>query len=103
MKEMRGLLVVLALLLALFGALSDHFLTRVTLVTLANQIPALAVIAIGMTFVLVIGGIDLSVGSVLALSSALLGSALTTWGWPLLAAVPVALASACSRGPPTGS
>jgi ribose transport system permease protein len=86
-----GLLAVLTLLLALFGALSDHFLTRVTLVTLANQIPALAVIAIGMTFVLVVGGIDLSVGSVLALSSALLGSALTTWGWPLLAAVPLAL------------
>jgi ribose transport system permease protein len=86
-----GLLVVLVLLLALFGALSDHFLTRVTLVTLANQVPALAVIAIGMTFVLVVGGIDLSVGSVLALSSALLGKALTAWGWPLLAAVPLAL------------
>ena len=86
-----GLLVVLALLLALFGSLSEHFLTRVTLATLANQSPALAVIAIGMTFVLVSGGIDLSVGSVLALSGALLGSALTAWGWPLVAAVPLAL------------
>jgi ribose transport system permease protein len=86
-----GLLVVLAVLLALFGALSEHFLTRLTLVTLANQIPALAVIAIGTTFVLVVGGIDLSVGSVLALSSALLGIALTAWGWPLIAAVPLAL------------
>ena len=90
-RDYVGLLGVLALLLVLFGALSDHFLTRVTLVTLANQVPALAVIAIGMTFVLVVGGIDLSVGSVLALSSALLGSALTSWGWPLVAAVPLAL------------
>ena len=97
-----GLLVVLALLLALFGALSEHFLTRVTLVTLANQIPALAVIAIGMTFVLVIGGIDLSVGSVLALSSALLGSALTAWGWPLIAAVPLALGVGLVAGTANG-
>ena len=102
MKEQRGLLVVLALLLALFGALSEHFLTRITLVTLANQIPALAVIAIGMTFVLVIGGIDLSVGSVLALGSALLGSALTTWGWPLVAAVPLALGVGLVAGAANG-
>ena len=80
MSERRGLLAVLAVLLALFGALSDHFLTRITFVTLANQMPALVVIATGMTFVLVVGGIDLSVGSVLALGSALLGSALTAVG-----------------------
>ena len=100
--DYAGLLVVLALLLALFGALSDHFLTRVTLVTLANQIPALAVIAIGMTFVLVIGGIDLSVGSVLALTGALLGSALTAWGWPLIAAVPLALGVGLVAGAANG-
>ena len=70
MSERRGLLAVLVVLLVLFGVLGDHFLTRVTLVTLANQIPALVVVATGMTFVLVVGGIDLSVGSVLALSSA---------------------------------
>jgi len=102
MADYVGLLVVLALLLALFGAFSEHFLTHVTLVTLANQIPALAVIAIGMTFVLVIGGIDLSVGSVLALGSALLGSALTAWGWPLIAAVPLALGVGLLAGAANG-
>lgn len=102
MADYVGLLVVLALLLALFGALSDHFLTRVTLLTIANQIPALAVIAIGMTFVLVIGGIDLSVGSVLALTGALLGSALTAWGWPLIAAVPLALGVGLVAGAANG-
>ena len=102
MSERRGLLAVLVLLLLLFGALSDHFLTRLTLVTLANQIPALVVIATGMTFVLVVGGIDLSVGSVLALSSALLGTALTSWGWPLLAAVPLALGAGLVAGAANG-
>ena len=65
-----GLFVVLIGMIALFGSLSDYFLTRETFVTIANEIPALAVMAVGMTFVLIIAGIDLSVGSVLALSAA---------------------------------
>lgn len=97
-----GLVAVLALLVALFGALSEHFLAPLTLVTLLNQIPALTTIAVGMTLVLVIGGIDLSVGSVLALSSAVLGVALTGWGWPLwlgvAAAVGVGLAAGAVNG-----
>ena len=43
---------------------------------MANQVPDLTVIAVGMTFVLIIGGIDLSVGSVMALGSAMLGVAM---------------------------
>jgi ribose/xylose/arabinose/galactoside ABC-type transport system permease subunit len=45
-----------------FGLFSEHFLTWRTLGTLANRIPALAVVAAGMTLVLISGGIDLSVG-----------------------------------------
>jgi len=55
-----------------------------------------------MTFVLVVGGIDLSVGSVLALGSALLGSALTQRGWPLIAAVPLALGAGLVAGAANG-
>src|ERR1019366_2306736 len=73
-------------LLLLFGTLSQNFLTVRTLSTLANRIPALAVVAAGMTLVLIIGGIDLSVGSVLGLSGAVLGVAMVNWGWPLWAA-----------------
>jgi ribose transport system permease protein len=73
-------------LLLLFGTLSQNFLTARTLSTLANRIPALAVVAAGMTLVLIIGGIDLSVGSVLGLSGAVLGVAMVNWGWPLWAA-----------------
>ena len=70
-------------LLLLFGALSQNFLTVRTLSTVANRIPALAVVAAGMTLVLIIGGIDLSVGSVLGLSGAVLGVAMVNWQWPL--------------------
>ena len=66
-------------LVLLFGILSDHFLTSRTLATLASQVPPLAIIACGMTLVLIIAGIDLSVGSTLALASAMLGVALIDW------------------------
>lgn len=81
-----GLSLVLAGLIAVFGLSTDHFFTFTTLRTIANQIPDAIIIAVGMTFVLIIAGIDLSVGSVLALSGAVLGVALTRWGWPLAAA-----------------
>lgn len=60
-------------LILLFGSLSHNFLSGRTFLTLANRIPALAVVSVGMTLVLVIGGIDLSVGSVAGLCGSLLG------------------------------
>jgi ribose transport system permease protein len=90
-SEYLGLLLVLLALAALFGSLSDRFLTLRSLTTVANQIPDLAVVAIGMTFVLVVGGIDLSVGSVLALGAAILGVGIVDWGLPLPTAIGLAL------------
>lgn len=87
-----GLVAALALLVALFGIGSEHFFTTLTFTTLLNQVPALTVVSIGMTYVLVVGAIDLSVGSVLALGGATLGMALTAWQWP------VWLAAAASLG-----
>jgi ribose transport system permease protein len=84
--EYAAMLAIWIGLLLLFGTLSQNFLTVRTLSTLANRIPALAVVAAGMTLVLIIGGIDLSVGSVLGLSGAVLGVAMVNWGWPLWAA-----------------
>ena len=85
--EYMGLLAVLAVLVILFSALTDHFLTGITFTTLANQIPALTVIAAGMTLVLIVAGIDLSVGSVMALGAAVMAVARVDWQWPLAAAV----------------
>ncbi|EDL57193.1 ABC transporter permease [Gimesia maris] len=89
--QYAGLLGVLAFLVLIFSLMSDHFLSQQTLVTVANNIPDLLVISVGMTLVLIIGGIDLSVGSLLALSSALLGVCMVDWGSPLWSAVPVCL------------
>jgi ribose transport system permease protein len=89
--QYAGLLGVLALLVLIFSLMSDHFLSQQTLVTVANNIPDLLVISVGMTLVLIIGGIDLSVGSLLALSSALLGVCMVDSGSPLWSAVPACL------------
>jgi ribose transport system permease protein len=80
--EYAALLLVWLALMLLFGMLSSNFLTPGTLRTLANSIPTLTVIAAGMTLVLIIGGIDLSVGSLLGFSGAVLGVAMVDWQWP---------------------
>jgi ribose transport system permease protein len=98
LTEYLGLVGVLAVLLALFGATTDHFLTRATFTTLANQIPALTVIAVGLTLVLIAGGIDLSVGSVLALGSAVLAVALVEWHVALPLAVVICLGLGLAAG-----
>ena len=92
LTDLLGLLVVLGALIVLFGLLSRNFWTLRTLQSVVNQVPDLLVIAVGMTLVLIGGGIDLSVGSVLALSGAVLGIAMTDWGWPLIPAVVACLA-----------
>ncbi len=81
-----GLAVVLALLIGLFSFKTTHFFSATTFQAIANEIPTAIFIAIGMTFVLIIGGIDLSVGSVLALGAGVFGIALVRWNWPLWAA-----------------
>lgn len=74
-----ALVMVLLIMIGIFGFLSQRFLSLSTLKSIANQIPDLTVVAVGMTFVLIAGGIDLSVGSVLALCAAIIGTLIIDW------------------------
>ena len=85
-------------LVVLFSLLSDHFLTAATFRSLANQIPALTVVAAGMTLVIITAGIDLSVGSVLGFAGAVFGISLVHWGLPLPAAMGMALLAGTAAG-----
>ncbi len=87
-----GLVLVLLGLCVVFGLVTDHFWSALTFRTLANQLPPLVVASAGLTLVLIAGGIDLSVGSVLALAAAVLGVLTVDQGLPLVAAALVALA-----------
>ena len=69
----------------------NNFFSANTFLTIANDIPAIVVTSVGMTFVLIIGGIDLSVGSVMALSAAVAGIAMLHWHWPLYLAVAISM------------
>jgi len=93
-----GLMAALVLMVALFGSLSEYFFSADTFITIANDIPAIAVTAVGMTFVLIIAGIDLSVGSVMALAAAVAGITMVQWHWPLYLAVLVAMAVGAVAG-----
>jgi ribose transport system permease protein len=86
-----GMAAALLALIIIFGLASPTFATVKTATSIANQIPDLTVVAVGMTLVLIVGGIDLSVGSLLALSAAVMGMALTKWHVPLAVAIPLAL------------
>lgn len=82
-----GMAAALALLLLIFGISADHFFTPATFRIIANQIPDTTIVAVGMTFVLIIAGIDLSVGSVMALAGAVLGICLVKFDFSLPAAI----------------
>ncbi|CAB3802511.1 Ribose import permease protein RbsC [Paraburkholderia caffeinitolerans] len=78
-----GMLPVLVLLCIGFGFLTDGFATFQNLSIVAQQASINIVLAAGMTFVILTGGIDLSVGSILAASAvtAMLCSTVPGWGW----------------------
>ncbi len=86
-----GMVVAFALLMAALSFLSSSFLTVSNLLNIARQVSINAIIAAGMTFVILTGGIDLSVGSVLALSGAIIAGLLAA-GRPVLVGIAAGLA-----------
>lgn len=87
-------LVTVALLVAMLlvgGALYDGFLSLQVLLNLLIDNAFLLVIAIGMGFVILSGGIDLSVGAVLALATMIAAWLLQVAHWPPLAVIAVVL------------
>ncbi|MCA9140972.1 MAG: ABC transporter permease [Planctomycetales bacterium] len=82
-----GLLAVLFALIAVFSLSTDNFFQTQTFVAIANSNPDLIFVSVGMTWVLIVAGIDLSVGSLLALGSAVIGVLMMHHGWGLPAAL----------------
>ena len=97
-----ALLVVLGLLIGFFGLTNRRFFSQATFLTIANQSPSHVVLAVGMTYVLIIAGIDLSIGSVLALCAATTGVLMLQYNVSLpiaaLAALLVGLLCGCING-----
>lgn len=69
----QGPLIGLILLCVVFSLSSDYFLSVRNALNILDQITVLGILAIGMTAVIIIGGIDLSVGAVLAFAMMMMG------------------------------
>jgi ABC-type xylose transport system permease subunit len=81
-----------------FQILNPRFLSATNLVDLTLQCAALGVLALGVVVVLLVAQIDLSIGSLAGLSSAILGVTFISWHWPIWAAIVVALVLGAAIG-----
>ena len=86
-----GIGCILILLCALFSYFTPSFATKLNVSNIFTQISINTVIAVGMTFVILLGGIDLSVGSMIALCSVLAGLTITNKSLPVAAAIILAV------------
>ena len=89
---------VLIVALAILGAYNDRFLTLDNLLNQGRLMAEVGLIAMPMTFVIITGGIDLSVGSVVGLCAIALGYSWKNLGVPLPAAIVIALALGALAG-----
>lgn len=99
----NGALTALALLVVVMSLMSGDFLTAQNLLNVGVQAAVIAVLAFGVTFVIISGGIDLSVGSVAALSATMLAWLATVEGVPVWLAVPLAAATGTAAGLVSGA
>jgi len=97
-----GLVLVFLLLCAVLTVLSDRFLTASNLINVLRQSTINGIIAIGMTYVILTAGIDLSVGAILALSTVITADMLQK-GMPVPAAILVGLGVGAVLGLISGS
>ena len=75
--------VALVILYIFFGLFGRNFFSYDTLVNVLDSSYYIGFIAIGVTFVIISGGIDLSVGTVMMCAAIIGGTAYKTWGWPM--------------------
>ena len=94
----NGALTALIVLIIALSALTEDFLTTDNLLNVGVQAAVTAVLAFGVTFVIVSAGIDLSVGSVAALSATVLAWGATSHGVPVLLAVVLSVATGIAAG-----
>lgn len=91
LRNNAGILVVLILFGVFLSFTTDNFLTNGNIISVLRQISINMYIALGMTLVIILGGIDLSVGSIVAMSGTLIVGFIVTQGLPLWLAIVLGL------------
>ena len=93
-----GIGVALALICVIFAVTAPRFASYANFTNILTQISINTVISVGMTFVILLGGIDLSVGSVLALSTIVAGLTITNEALPVSVAILLAVTASVVVG-----
>ncbi len=94
-------LIALLVMIVIVSLLNPHFFTLANILNILRQTAVNAIIAVGMTLVILTAGIDLSVGSILAFAGAV-GASLIAREIPLAISVPAALAVGTAMGAASG-
>lgn len=76
-------LVCLILLIIFFTFKNPAFVSKANIITILRQGACTGILAVGLAHVLIIGGIDLSIGAMISLTSVLGGALMVTHGWPV--------------------
>lgn len=92
----------LVALLIFFSAISEPFRTTDNYISILVATAVNGVLAMGVTFVIISGGIDLSVGTMMTFCSVILGLVVTNAGMPLWLGIPAALAAGALAGAVNG-
>jgi ribose transport system permease protein len=102
MKKELGIFILLVVLCIIVAIINPRFLMATNLRNMGQQIGAFGIFSIGLGLVIITGGIDLSVGSMMALLGVLLSMMLTQWGVPaplaIMACAGVAMGLALFHG-----
>ena len=93
-----GIVFVLIALIVVFAILSNRFLTPDNIFNILRQVSIVGIIAVGMTFIMLTGGIDLSVGSVANLCGTLSAGFIVNNGMPMIPAILLALVIGLALG-----
>jgi ribose transport system permease protein len=98
MKQTLGIFCLLVAIIAVTAMMSPNFLSAYNVQNTIRWTSLFGVIAIGVAFVIITGGIDLSIGSVIGLTGVLLPWLLAQHGWAVWQALPVVLALGVALG-----
>jgi ribose transport system permease protein len=93
-----GALLGLIALIIILSFASPFFLTTRNIINILDQVTVLGILSVGATAVIITGGIDLSVGSILGLSTMVLGWLSHQGGWPMWSAMLAAIAVGALAG-----
>jgi len=98
--RLGGLFLAILIVIAIFTFISkpNTFFTIVNGLGIVRTMSTIAIVALGLTLVIVVGEIDLSFGYMYGLAATTIGVSWIVWGWPLAVAIPLAFLVALGVG-----